>query len=118
MKPQNEHTPLPWEEVNFINHDGTPIKTKDEIVALISESVMKGDGLYLAGVSIPGDSLVVCYTGNGPKAKANAALIVRATNHYELMVDLLRRIYQEKGGAHGNHKEEIEKAFNSMGEVL
>lgn len=78
-----QHSALPWEEVNFINHDGSQIKSRKDIVALLTESVMKGDGLYLAGVSVPGDDVVICYTGNGPKAKANASFIVEACNNYE-----------------------------------
>lgn len=46
-----------------------------------------------------------------------AAFIVRAINHYELMVSLLKEVYSEKG-ASGHVKGKIEKAFNSMGEVL
>lgn len=82
-------TKRPWEWANFTNHDGSPIKSKEEIIALISESVMKGDGLYLYGVSVPGNNVVVCYTGNGPKAKENAYLIMTAVNSYESFAQAL-----------------------------
>ena len=104
MKPQPEatHTPLPWKVREY--------KYGKDYTGIIETM----DGIYLGEMS--------CTMGKTKKEDqtpiANAAFICRATNHYELMVDLLRRINSENGGASGKLKEEIEKAFNSMGEVL
>lgn len=57
---------------------------------------------------------------NGDNHAENAAFIVRATNHYELMLNLLREVYKSQGVTNGNSEisAKIEKAFDSMGEVL
>lgn len=86
-----------WQDVNFVNKDGSPIKTHDDIISIISESVRKGEGLYLAGVCPYGDNIVICYTGNGPKAKANARLIAVAPELKSLLrrtMGLIRELYQ------------------------
>jgi len=75
-------TPGEWEWANFRNEDGTPIKSKDEIKALLCKSVDKsvGEGLHLAGVTAKDENgdLVICYTGNGPRSHKNANFIAVA----------------------------------------
>lgn len=95
--PQGQHSPTPWTLVPT-NHGMAAVKVADNPAA--SPLFFMNQIKHIK------------------RAEADAAFIVRAANHYELMVSLLRRINAEKGGASAKLKGEIEEAFNSMGEVL
>jgi len=77
-----EHTngKLTW--ANYINEDGTPISSKEQIKALLCKSVDKCDGLYLSGVAGQDErgEVVVAYTGNGPRSPENAHRIEACWN--------------------------------------
>ena len=91
-KTESTHTPTPWHIEGLLSMDlseGLKIENKNTIVAEICGGIHYDEAL------------------------ANAAFIVRATNHYEVMLDLLRRSYSTS-----EVKNEIKKAFDSMGEVL
>lgn len=87
------HTPTPWIWANYVNEDGTPITSKEQIKAVICASIDKGEGLFLAGVGGQDEhgECVVCYTGNGPRSHENAALIVRAVNTHDDSVEAMRK---------------------------
>lgn len=75
-------TPGPWIWTRFLNPGGTPITSKDQIKAMLCESVDKCEGLYLYGVTArdEGGEVVVCYTGNGPMSRNNAEVIANGMN--------------------------------------
>lgn len=96
---ESKHTPTPWKLKDGMEIQGDSMKP-----------IAGADGIILGFVS---DKNLVDHS----QRDIDAAFIVRATNHYELMVSLLKEVYSEKG-ASGHVKGKIEKAFDSMGEVL
>lgn len=72
-------TPGPWELSTFTRPDGNPIKTVEDVAHTVSASAMWPGGVAeLWGVTIPGTTAVIAYTGNGPTREANARLIAAA----------------------------------------
>ena len=88
-----DHTPVPWQWANFVNKDGSPITSKEQIKAILCESVDKSEGLYLAGVIATDEKgeATVCYTGNGPKSHKNAQFIVGLANSYAALRECLKK---------------------------
>ncbi len=78
----SEHTPTPWEVHN-----------------------------YLVAAQIDGDIEVICYTGNNkksrtPEARANAALIARAVNAHNGLLEILEAVVKawvREAGMGGRH---------------
>lgn len=76
-------TPTPCEAVQFLKADGTEILTVEDVAETVAQSARwPGGAADLWGVSIPGSSDVVAYTGNGPNREHNARFIARACNAY------------------------------------
>lgn len=93
-----KHTATPWEFSFYEGFDGTPIRAPEDVARVVSESALRSGGSELWGVSVErdGETLTICYTGNGPTSKENAAFIVRACNDHadlleaaKVMLDLL-----------------------------
>lgn len=101
----SEPTPRPWNFTFFCKEDGNPIVTAGDVAETISVSVFKSDTGELWGISVPGeDPVVICYTGNGPTSKANAAHIVTCVNSHELLVEACKNA--NKFFRKQNHRDE------------
>jgi hypothetical protein len=71
-----KHTPGPWELSMFSKPDGSPIVTTEDVAETVAASARWPGGVAeLWGITIPGTTDVIAYTGNGPTREANARLI-------------------------------------------
>lgn len=77
-------TPGKFLFTRFTKPDGSSIATPFEVAEHMADSAMKCTGSTLWGVTVGKDdnSLIICYTGNGPTSEENAADIARACNAY------------------------------------
>ena len=95
-----------WDNTIYCKRDGSPIKTIADIEETVSGSASYSDRLELFGVTLDdkdedGLATVICYTGNGPNAHNNAALIAAAP-------DIARAYLDAKEGWDGATKVGIE----------
>ena len=83
-----------FEFTTFSKISGRPIETVDDIIETMSASARKSESVELWGVTTANDQQgkykVVCYTGNGPKSRENAAFISSARTDLPEAVRLLR----------------------------
>ncbi len=85
MSEPGTHTPGDWVFSTFCKPDGAPIVTVEDVAETIAGTARHSERTELFGVSLDdadkhkdGRSTVICYTGNGPNAHNNAALIAMA----------------------------------------
>jgi hypothetical protein len=79
-----------WIPSTFLRPDGSEIQTVDDVMESIDLSVRASPVAELYGVvSAELDGPVICYTGNGPKRAANAALLSSARTLAQLCLRLI-----------------------------
>lgn len=90
----DETTPGQWDWSNFSKADGSPIESVEDVAETLAVSARKGPGAYLKGVSAKDDlgDLVVCYTGNGPRAEANSKLLAHAPDAIRYLMGIISRL--------------------------
>lgn len=90
----SQPSPTPWVFSQFSRYDGSPLQSAEDVAATVAHSARLSDRAELWGVTLPEDdengrAKVVCYTGNGPRAAVNAAVIAHAVNcHADLLAAL------------------------------
>ena len=92
-----EATPGPWDNTFYCKRDGSPIETIEDIREIVAGSVDYSARTELFGVSLQdadddGLCTVICYTGNGPNAHNNAALIAAAPTIAAAYIEQCERV--------------------------
>jgi hypothetical protein len=88
--------PTPWNWGQIVDKDQRPLETIEAVCQAMTDSAMFSQSTELWSVfSSAGDTPVICYTGNGPRSKANADFITHACNNYHYFVSTINRLGDE-----------------------
>lgn len=115
-----------WDNTIYCKRDGSPIKTIADIEETVSGSASYSDRLELFGVTLDdkdedGLATVICYTGNGPNAHNNAALIAAAPDiarAYLEQCETVARLTAERNEAEDEVKLQIRNVEWCSKEIL